>query len=95
MCRRRIIDKLVEECSENTDGNEMFYNETLDVISLNAVPLNVYKKVCGSCAVFIVLFAIFFITSICIWSAFIYFHWYLKKDDASVKFNPDIQTTIY
>ena len=31
-CRKRIIDKLVEECSENIDGNEMFYNETLDVI---------------------------------------------------------------
>ena len=39
-CRKRIIDKLVEECSENIDRNEMLYNETLDVI-----PLNVYKKV--------------------------------------------------
>ena len=26
------------------DGNEMLYNETLDVISLNAIPLNVYKR---------------------------------------------------
>ena len=32
-CRKKIIDKLVEECSENIDGNEMLYNETL-----NAVP---------------------------------------------------------
>ena len=38
-CRKRIIDKLFEECSEKTDGNEMLDNETLDV-----VPLNVYKK---------------------------------------------------
>ena len=43
-CRKRLIDKLVEECSENVDGNEMLYNETLDVISLNTIPLNVYKK---------------------------------------------------
>ena len=59
-CGKRTIDKLVEECSENTDGNEMLYNETLDVISLNAIPLNVYKKVCSSCAIYIVLFAAFF-----------------------------------
>ena len=26
-CRKKIIDKLVEECSENIDGNEMLYNE--------------------------------------------------------------------
>ena len=32
-CRKKIIDKLVEECSENVDGNEMFYNETLDINS--------------------------------------------------------------
>ena len=53
-CRKRIIDKLVEECSEIIDGNEMLYNETLDVISLN-----VYKKVCSSYMVYIVLFVVF------------------------------------
>ena len=36
-CKKRIIDKLVEEYSEDIDGKEMFYNETL-----NAIPLNVY-----------------------------------------------------
>ena len=72
-CRKRI-DKLVEECSENIDGNEMLYNEIL-----NAIPLNVYKKVCNSCTVYIVLFVIFLITNICICCIFIYFHWYLKK----------------
>ena len=34
-CRKKIIDKLVEECSENIGGNEMLYNETLDIISSN------------------------------------------------------------
>ena len=29
-CRNRLIDKLVEECSGNIDGNEMLYNETLE-----------------------------------------------------------------
>ena len=32
-CRKKIIDELVEECTGNIDGNEMFYNETLDIIS--------------------------------------------------------------
>ena len=49
-CKKRIIDKLVEECSENIDGSEILFNETLDVI-----PLNVYKKVCNSCMAYIVL----------------------------------------
>ena len=62
--RERIIDKLVEECSEN-----FYENETIDVI-----PLNVYKKVGNSCMVYIVLFVIFLMTSICICSIFIYFH---------------------
>ena len=76
--KKRLIDKLVEECSKNIDGNKTLYNETLDVISFNAIPLNVYKKVCGSCTLYNVLFAVFFVTSICISSVFIYFHWHLK-----------------
>ena len=80
-CKNKIIDKLLEECSENIDGNKTHYNETLDAILLNkipldAIPLNVYKKVCNSCTIYIVLFAVFFITSICISSVFIYFHWH-------------------
>ena len=78
-CRKRIIDKLVENCSKNIDGNEMFYNETLDVI-----PSDVYKKVCSSCMVYIVLFVAFLITSIYICCVFIYFYWYLKKDNIAL-----------
>ena len=81
-CRKKIIEKLTEECSENTDGNEMPYNETL-----NAIPLNVYKKVCNSCTVYIVLFIIFFIANICICCIFIYFYWYLNKNNTSYDFS--------
>ena len=69
-CRNKIVDKLVEESSENIDGNKMLHNETLDVI-----PLNDYKKVRNSCTIYIVLFAVFFITVICISSVFVYFQW--------------------
>ena len=81
-CRKRIIDRLIEECSENIDGNEVLHNETLDVI-----PLNDYKKMRSSCAIYIVLFVVFFITSICICCVFIYFYWHLKKDSISTNFS--------
>ena len=86
-CRKRIIDKLVEECSKNICENETIDVTPLNKIRLNAIPLNVYKKVCNSCMVYIVLFVIFLITNICICSVFIYFHWYLKKDNISTNFN--------
>ena len=81
-CRKRIIDKLVEECSKN-----IYENETIDVIPLNTIPLNVYKKVCNFFMAYIVLFVIFLITSICIYSVFIYFHWYLKKNNIGTNFS--------
>ena len=94
-CRNKLVDKLVEECIENTDGNKILHNETLNAILLNMIPSNDYKKVCGSCTLYIALFAVFFITNICISSVIIYFYWYLKKDNFSPNFNPSTQTTIY
>ena len=43
-CRKKLVDKLVEECSEEIDGNEMIYNATL----------NDYENVCDSCTIYIV-----------------------------------------
>ena len=63
-CRKRLVDKLVEECSENIDGNKMICNSIL----------NNYGKIRKSSTVNIVLLVIFFIKSISISSVFIYFH---------------------
>ena len=71
-CRKKIIDKLVEECSENIDGNEMLYNETLDVISTSD------NKTCDSCVVYIILFSVFSIISISM-AIYVYFFLYLKN----------------
>ena len=59
-CRKTLADKLVEECSENIDGNEMIYNGT-------------YGNVCKFCTIIIVLFVVAFliITGI---SVYFYFH---------------------
>ena len=94
-CINKLLDKLVEECSKNIDGNKMLHNEALNVIPFDVIHLNDYKKVCGSCTLYIVLFVIFLVISICISGAFIYFHWYLKKDNVRIKFNPGTQTTTY
>ena len=94
-CRNKFVDKLVEEWLENIDRNKMLHNETFNVIPLNVISLNNYKKVCNSCTIYIILFAVFFIKSICISSVFIYFQWYLQKDNVHVKINPGTQTTIY
>ena len=58
-CRIMIIDKLIEECSENIDENEMIYNETLDIISSSD-----NNKASDSCIVYIVLFSVFLIRNI-------------------------------
>ena len=63
---KRLVDKLVEEFSENIDGNKMIYNGTL-----NAIPLNDYEKICNSCTVYNILLVIFFIVSTGISSVFI------------------------
>ena len=76
-CRKRLIDKLVEESSENIDKNGMIYNSTLKD----------YEKICISCTVYLVLFLIAFLMIIGISSAYFYFHWYLIKDFTHVKFN--------
>ena len=90
-CRNSIVDKLVEECTKIVDGNEMLYNETLNTISSN--------DSLGDCVFYtpyIVLFAVFLVTSVIIVSVFVYFYWYSKKEDnAKLKFNPIIETTIY
>ena len=78
-CRKRLTDKLVEECSENIDENEVIYNSTVNAIPSSPTLLNDYRKIYNSCTVYIVLLAIFFIMSISIASAFIYFNWYLER----------------
>ena len=71
-CRKKIIDKLFEECSENVDGNKMLYNETLDIISSND------NETSDSCIVYIVLFSVFLIISISI-AIYVYFFLYLEN----------------
>ena len=47
----------------------MIYNGTL-----NAILLNDYNKVCGSCTLYIVLFTVFLVTITVISTVFVYFY---------------------
>ena len=71
-CRKKIIDKLVEERSENIDGNKMLYNETLYIISSSE------NKTSDSCVVCIISFSVFLIISISM-AIYVYFFLYLKN----------------
>ena len=81
-CWKRLIGKLVEECSEDANGNEMIHNVTL----------NDHRKVCNSCTIYIVLLVIALLIIIGINSAFIYFHWHLKRDSTNSITNAYINT---
>ena len=84
-CRKRLVDTLTEECSENIDENKLI-----------SVTLNDYKNMCGSCTIYMILIVIFFVISISISCAFIYFYGYLKKDNTSISnINVNAETVIY
>ena len=68
--RKRLIDKLVEECSEDINGNEIMYNVTL----------NDHGKVCNFCTIYIVLSIITSTTLMGIGSVCIYFYWRAIKN---------------
>ena len=71
-CRKKIIDRLVEEWSENIEGNKMLYNETLDIISSSD------NKTSNSCIAYIILFSVFLIISISM-AIYVNFFLYLKN----------------
>ena len=71
--RKKIIDKLIEEPSENVDENKMLYNDILDIISLRD-----NNKTSDSCIVYIVLFSVFLMINISM-AIYVYFFIYLKN----------------
>ena len=86
-CRKNLVNKLVERCSENTDGNEMIYNENL----------NDYENACKSCRTYIALLVIAFLIIIGISGAYFYFNWYLKTINTNVitNINANTETVVY
>ena len=63
-CRKRLVDKLVDECTETVEKVEIAKN----------------MRKCDSCMLWIALLSINFTINVRIGTYFVYFHWCLKKD---------------
>ena len=68
VCRKSLVDKLVEECINVIDGDTM-YNETLSIDPND----------CPSSTPYIVLFSVFLLISVVISGVFVYFRLYKNK----------------
>ena len=66
----KVVNSLVEKCSENIDENEIVYKKTFNVLGSD------YK--CGSCTLYI-SFVVILVIGVITYSVFIYYYWYLKE----------------
>ena len=80
-CRKKLADKLVEECPEIVKEVKLTEHEN--------------KHKCISRTLYIVLFSIFFTNNVGIATYFVYSYWYLKKDVTVIRLGTNTQTTIY
>ena len=67
-CRKKLVDKLVEECTE-----------TVEEVELAKINSTKYKNKHSYYALYTVLILIMFLINAAIGSYFLYFHWYLKR----------------
>ena len=71
-CRKRLVDKLIEECNENIEETSL-------------VKINSTKCKSNSCILYIVLFSIFFTIKFGIATYFVYYKYInLNKENVSV-----------
>ena len=84
-CREKLVDKLIEECTENIK------EVRIAKITLAEVK-NKYKY--SSYILYIVLFSVIFTVNVGIGSYFLYFHWYLKEDVTRFTLGTHTQATI-
>ena len=70
-CRKKIVDKLVEECTE-----------TVEEVKLAKITLaeNENKYKCSSCTLYIVLMIVVFTICARIGTYFVYYNWSLVKN---------------
>ena len=66
-CRKRLLDKLTEECNENIDAKEWHPTDLHSNKIIYNSNLNHYEKICSSCIAYIILFVIFPIISTSFW----------------------------
>ena len=80
-CRKRLADKLVEECTENIDEVKM-------------ASKNEHKNKWSSCMLYIVLFSIIFAINIGIGTYFVYYKYMNRDKETASRYDYIYQTTI-
>ena len=70
-CRKKLVDKLVEECTETVEEVKIAEKE------------NENRHKCNFCTLYILLFSILLTINSEIGTYCVYSPWYLKNDDAS------------
>ena len=81
-CRKRLVDKLVDECDKNID-------EEVEIVSES-------KNKSNSCILYIVLFSIFFTINVGIGAYFVYYKYMNRsKEDVSKYYDYVYQTKNY
>ena len=75
-CRKKLVDKLVEECTKNIE-------ETRLVEKTSAKNKNKHK--CSSCTLYIVLFSIVFTINVGIGTYFVYYKYMNRNEETGAK----------
>ena len=78
-CKKRLVDKLADECDENVDE--------VKIVSGS-------KNKCYSCILYIVLFSIFFIINVGIGAYFLYYKYINSNKENNSKYDYIYQTKI-
>ena len=80
---------------QNCKCRKKLVDKLAEECSKNIEEARLVEKTSASCPLYIALFSIFFAVSIGIATYFVYFYWYLKKDDAHSMLDTRTETTIY
>ena len=80
-CRKKSVDKLVEECTE--------YIDEVEIASENK-----HKNKCSSCSIYIRLFSIIFAINIRIGAYFVYYKYMNRDKETASRYDYVYQTTI-
>ena len=86
-CRNRLADKLAEEFTENVEEVKL-------AKITSSKDQKKHKNKYTYCTLYVALFSIIFTINIGIDTYFVYFHRYLKRDIALVKFGTYTQTRV-
>ena len=80
-CRKKLVDKLTEECTENID-------------EVKIASENKHKNKCSFCMLYIVLFSIIFTINIGIDAYFVYYKYMNGDKETASRYDYIYQTTI-